>query len=113
MKKVKKQNVKETTEESEKEEEQQSDEECAEPGKVSENGNDDKEGSTKEDDSDEDGPQLPSGLTGKHGTTCNMINTAICGEPSLPLVIHSFKWGKKIRGVFLGEAFQKVFFFDQ
>ncbi|KAI2660797.1 ATP-dependent RNA helicase DDX18 [Labeo rohita] len=50
VKKVKKQNVKETTEESEEEEEQQSDEERAEPGKVSENGNDDKEGSTKEDD---------------------------------------------------------------
>lgn len=70
VKKVKKQDeVKETTEASagEEQESDEKQEECAEPVKFSENGNE-KEGSAEEDDSDEDGPQLPSGLTGKHGT---------------------------------------------
>lgn len=61
VKKVKTQDdVKETTEASDGEEE---------PEKVTENGNDDKEGSAEEDDSDEDGPELPNGLTGKHDIT--------------------------------------------
>jgi len=72
VKKVKRQDeVKETTEASAGEEEQESDEkqeECAESVKLSENGNE-KEGSAGEDDSDEDGPQLPSGLTGNQCTT--------------------------------------------
>uniref|UniRef100_A0A671TAW0 ATP-dependent RNA helicase n=2 Tax=Sinocyclocheilus anshuiensis TaxID=1608454 RepID=A0A671TAW0_9TELE len=64
MKKVKKPDVvKETPEASDGEDEKQ-EQECAEPEKVPENGNNDKEGSAEEDDSDEDGPELPSGLTG-------------------------------------------------
>ncbi|XP_042587621.1 ATP-dependent RNA helicase DDX18 isoform X1 [Cyprinus carpio] len=64
VKKVKQQDVvKETTEASDGEDEKQ-EEERAEPEKVAENGNNDKEGSAEEDDSDEDGPELPSGLTG-------------------------------------------------
>ncbi|CAM4601506.1 unnamed protein product [Leuciscus chuanchicus] len=64
VKKVKKQDeVKETTEASAGEEQQESDENQEESVKFSENGNE-KEGSAEEDDSDEDGPQLPSGLTG-------------------------------------------------
>lgn len=82
MKKVKKQDqVKETTE-ALVGEEQPSDEkqegEGSDPVKLAENGNE-KEGSAEEDDSDEDGPQLPSGLTGRHGTACFMINT-VCNE---------------------------------
>lgn len=85
VKKAKKQDeVKETTEASAGEEQQKSDEkqeeECAESVKFSENGNE-KEGSAEEDDSDEDGPQLPSGLTGKHGT-------AGCVKYSLQSVIY-------------------------
>lgn len=69
--------------------------ECAEPVKFAENGNE-KEGSA-EDDSDEDGPQLPSGLTGRHGTACFMINT-FCNESYVELclvclIVSSFKWG--------------------
>lgn len=64
VKKVKQQDVvKETAEASDGEDEKQ-EEECTEPEKVPENGNNDKEGSAEEDDSDEDGPELPSGLTG-------------------------------------------------
>ncbi|XP_016410199.1 ATP-dependent RNA helicase DDX18-like isoform X2 [Sinocyclocheilus rhinocerous] len=64
VKKVKKPDVvKETTEASDGEDEKQ-EQECAEPEKVPENGNNDKEGSAEEEDSDEDGPELPSGLTG-------------------------------------------------
>lgn len=61
VKKAKKQSV-ETTQASAGEEEQQ-EEGNLETVKCPENGNNEKEGSTEED-SDEDGPQLPSGLTG-------------------------------------------------
>lgn len=95
VKKVRKQDdVKGTTEEEQQRDEKQQ-EECEE---LPENGNDAKVGSAEEDDSDEDGPQLPSGLTGKYGTACNLLNT-VCGESQgnlglACLVSNSFHWKK-------------------
>ncbi len=82
VKKVKTQDdVKETSEASDGEEE-----ECAEPERVLENGNDDKEGSAEEDDSDEDGPELPTGLTGKHDITWNTVKHSLLWSYMVSLV---------------------------